>query len=78
MSTRDRNRTTASETGEEAPLDLATGADTPEGTMAPETPAPAVEAPLAENPDAEHVPVEYGKGGCYVIGDDGRRVRVPT
>ena len=74
---RDRNRMSAPETGEEAPSAIATGADTPEGTTAPETPAPAPEA-VPENPDAVHVPLEDGKGGCYVIGEDGRRVRVPT
>lgn len=76
--TRDRNRQTAPETGEEAPEAVAATTTYPEAVEAPEQPAPAQDAPVSENTDGSHVPVEHGKGGCYVIGEDGRRVRVPT
>lgn len=76
--TRDRNRQTAPETGEEAPEDFAATTTAPEALEAPEQAAPAQDGPVSENSDDTHVPVEHGKGGCYVIGEDGRRVRVPT
>lgn len=40
--------------------------------------APDGQAPAAdpENTVAEHVPLSSGKGGCYEIGEDGKRVRV--
>ena len=73
---RDRNRQTSQETGEEAPEALEASTPAPETEKAPEQPAPAQDSPVPENPDDEHVPLENIKGGCYVIGDNGRRVRV--
>lgn len=81
MAPRDRIRPTdgtepATEPPEEGNQALLTGADTPAPEEAPLTPAPEAEA-VTENPVAVHVPLESGKAGCYVIGDDGLRVRVP-
>ena len=76
MATRDRQRPEAQEQGEEALQDVSTGADTPEAQTGAETPVPEAPA-VSESTAPVHVPLEDGRGGCYVIGDDGMRVRVP-
>lgn len=42
----------------------------------PKTYCPEVEPVDSENTADVDVPLSSGKGGCYTVGDDGRRVRV--
>lgn len=74
-----RNRNYPEDSAESLPEETYPAAEPlPEAQDAPaDMPAEAVaEAPAPENAEEEHVPLSAGKGGCYVIREDGKRVRV--